>query len=81
MGIPQALEIAPVSESTGKVAVIDGAGACPREDGGTNRCWDEEPCQARVTEPINVREGAQENLQCVELQGKNSSISSCLPVA
>ncbi|KAI0039185.1 hypothetical protein FA95DRAFT_1577764 [Auriscalpium vulgare] len=34
--------IAPVSESTGKVAVIDGAGACPREDGSGNHEWAEE---------------------------------------
>ncbi|KAI0044130.1 hypothetical protein FA95DRAFT_301524 [Auriscalpium vulgare] len=35
-------EIAPVSESTGKVAVLDGAGACPREDGSGNHEWAEE---------------------------------------
>ncbi|TFY78592.1 hypothetical protein EWM64_g5415 [Hericium alpestre] len=32
-------EIAPASESTGKVAVLDGAGACPPEDGDGNLRW------------------------------------------
>ncbi|KAA1475824.1 hypothetical protein DENSPDRAFT_842694 [Dentipellis sp. KUC8613] len=35
-------EIAPVSESTGKVAILDGAGACPREDGSGNHIWVED---------------------------------------
>ncbi|TFY79153.1 hypothetical protein EWM64_g4855, partial [Hericium alpestre] len=35
-------EIAPVTESTHKVTILDGAGACPREDGSGNNVWAED---------------------------------------
>ncbi|KAI0031782.1 MM3350-like domain-containing protein, partial [Vararia minispora EC-137] len=35
-------EIASIEDSTGRVVVIDGSGACPREDGGGNSSWQEE---------------------------------------
>ena len=40
--VVQVVEIAPVAESTGKVMVIDGAGACPREDASGSHVWVED---------------------------------------
>ncbi|KAI0062111.1 hypothetical protein BV25DRAFT_693414 [Artomyces pyxidatus] len=55
-------EIAPVSTSTGKVAVLDGAGACPREDCGGHDDWVEEIEKLQSPDP-RVRAEVLANIQ------------------
>ncbi|TFY68428.1 hypothetical protein EVG20_g3557 [Dentipellis fragilis] len=44
-------DIAPVEESTGKVAIIDGAGACPPEDYPYIEAWVDDIAKLRIRSP------------------------------
>ena len=59
----QVEEIVPVAEGTGKVMVIDGAGACPREDGGGSHVWIEDLRKLR-SGTVRERNGVLSEITC-----------------
>ncbi|THH21477.1 hypothetical protein EW146_g120 [Bondarzewia mesenterica] len=67
-------DIAPASESTGKVAVLDGCGACPREDGSGNETWVEDMAKLRHGTVREKNETLQELQYALNYKGKTITV-------